>query len=108
MSTEATRAQQEETRAFRLEVVLTGLTGVGLVLGALLQLAEVSPVWVYLAFGLSFLAGGLPPLWQALQSLRRGKVDIDLLMVPSCSFYLAFRARSRTTPLAIPNAPSLP
>jgi Zn2+/Cd2+-exporting ATPase len=81
MSTEATRAQQEETRAFRLEVVLTGLTGVGLVLGALLQLAEVSPVWVYLAFGLSFLAGGLPPLWQALQSLRRGKVDIDLLMV---------------------------
>jgi Zn2+/Cd2+-exporting ATPase len=81
MSTESTRAQQEETRAFRLEVVLTGLTGVGLVLGALLQLAEVSPVWVYLAFGLSFLAGGLPPLWQALQSLRRGKVDIDLLMV---------------------------
>ncbi len=81
MNAQTARMQQEESRAFQLEVVLTILTGVGLLLGVVLQWVQVSPSWIYLAFGLALLAGGLPSSWQALQSLRRGSVDIDLLMV---------------------------
>jgi Zn2+/Cd2+-exporting ATPase len=72
---------QQEMKAFRLELILTILTGLGLLLGVLLQLLHVAPLWIYLAFGLALLAGGLPSLWQVLQSLPRGRVDIDLLMV---------------------------
>jgi Zn2+/Cd2+-exporting ATPase len=78
-TTKITRAQEEKT--FRLEVVLTVLTAVGLLSGVVVQLLHASPLWAYLAFGLALLAGGLPSSWQALQSLRRGSVDIDLLMV---------------------------
>jgi Zn2+/Cd2+-exporting ATPase len=70
-----------ERQTLRLEVSLTALTGLGLLLGVIFQLSQLPVVWLWLAFGLSFLAGGLPALWQALQSLRRGSVDIDLLMV---------------------------
>jgi Zn2+/Cd2+-exporting ATPase len=77
----AAQVEQEETRAFRLEVGLTILTGVGLLSGVILQLVDVAALWVYLAFGLGLVAGGLPALWQALQSLTRGNIDIDLLMV---------------------------
>jgi Zn2+/Cd2+-exporting ATPase len=79
-TTQTTRAR-DEANSFRLEVTLTVLTGVGLLLGALLQLLHASFLWIYLAFGLALLAGGLPSAWQALQSLGRGRVDIDLLMV---------------------------
>jgi Zn2+/Cd2+-exporting ATPase len=81
MQAQQTKGQQEETRTFQLEVVLTILTGVGLFSGVILQLLHVSPAWIYLAFGLSLMAGGLRSFWQALQSLRQGRVDIDLLMV---------------------------
>jgi Zn2+/Cd2+-exporting ATPase len=79
-TTTTTRAR-EEARIFRLEVILTVLTGVGLLAGVVLQLFHTPLLWIYLAFGLALLAGGLPSSWQALQSLGRGKIDIDLLMV---------------------------
>jgi Zn2+/Cd2+-exporting ATPase len=80
ITTKTTRPR-EEAKTFRLEVVLTVLTGVGLLLGVVLQLFHTPLLWIYPAFGLALLAGGLPSSWQALQSLRQGSVDIDLLMV---------------------------
>lgn len=70
-----------ERRRLHVEITLTGLTGLGLLFGVIIQLSGLAQVWSSLAFGFSLVAGGLPALWQAVQSLRRGSVDIDLLMV---------------------------
>lgn len=74
------KQDQLERHALYREVLFTALTGAGLVLGVIFQLSDLGG-WSWLAFGLSFLAGGGPALRHALQSLYRGSVDIDLLMV---------------------------
>jgi Zn2+/Cd2+-exporting ATPase len=75
------RLEGQERQALRLEILFTALTGIGLVLGVIFQFSQLSTAWIYAAFGLSFAAGGLPALWQALKSLSKERVDIDLLMV---------------------------
>lgn len=76
------RAEEaSEAAELRREVVLTALTGLGLALGVALQLSGQESPLLPMAFGLAYLAGGLPALWGALQALRRGQLDIDLLMV---------------------------
>jgi Zn2+/Cd2+-exporting ATPase len=70
----------EERRALRVAAWLTGLTALGLIIGVFFQFSE-QMTFTNVAFVLAYLAGGLPATWQALRSLRKGVIDIDLLMV---------------------------
>ena len=72
--------QRQDRRELRLAAALTGLTAFGLALGVGLQLAGL-PAWAWAAFALAYLAGGIPATLEALASLARGRLDIDLLMV---------------------------
>lgn len=76
----------DETRALRLQITLTSLTGLGLVLGVGLAWSALLPSeltrWLTAAsFLTAYLAGGLPAAWVSLRSLRKGKLGIDLLMI---------------------------
>jgi len=72
---------QAEQKELRVDVILTVIAGVGLVLGVIFQLFDVSLWVVYGAFLATYLAGGLPAAREALLDLRRGSLNIDLLMV---------------------------
>lgn len=50
-------------------------------LGGLLQLAGAPPVLWWAAYLACYLAGGWEPAWSGLQALRRGTLDVDVLMV---------------------------
>jgi len=66
----------------RLSVVLSALTGAGLVCGIAAQIAGWHPAWNLVAFAVAYLAGGVPAARVALDNLlRHRKLDIDLLMV---------------------------
>lgn len=71
----------DDARALRRDAWLTAMTGVGLAAGVLLQLLDQPALWSGVAFLAAYLAGGVPAGLAALQSLRRGRLDIDLLMV---------------------------
>ncbi len=73
--------QRRERRELRWAALLTALTALGLALGVLFQFAQAPAAWLWVAFGLAYLAGGVPATLEALRSLRRGLLDIDLLMV---------------------------
>jgi len=70
-----------DTRVLRRAAILTAITGCGLVVGVAATWLD-APAWLpsaaYLA---AYLAGGVPAAAAALRSLRRGTLDIDLLMV---------------------------
>ena len=65
------------------DVVLTGLTVLGLAVVLVDRFAQPLPEMATLAgLGLAFAAGGIPPAFVALKALfGRGRLDIDLLMV---------------------------
>lgn len=70
-----------DLQALRRDALLTTLTGLGLVAGVIGAWLE-APAWVpTAAYALAYLAGGVPAGIEALRSLRRGHLDIDLLMV---------------------------
>jgi Zn2+/Cd2+-exporting ATPase len=70
-----------DSHALRRDAILTAITGGGLVVGVVAGLLG-APEWVpSLAYLAAYLAGGLPAGAEALRSLRRGTLDIDLLMV---------------------------
>ena len=70
-----------DLKALRRDTVLTAVTGLGLLVGIAATLLD-APPWVQaLAYLLAYLAGGVPAGIGALRSLRRGRLDIDLLMV---------------------------
>ncbi|MBY0310403.1 cadmium-translocating P-type ATPase [Patescibacteria group bacterium] len=71
----------EERKELRIQVVLTVLAGVGLVVGALGQWLDWSFIVVVVAFIVAYLAGGLPAAREAISSLIKGELNIDLLMV---------------------------
>ena len=70
-----------DLKALRRDVALTAVTGSGLLVGVAVSLLD-APSWVpALAYLVAYLAGGMPAGVTALRSLRRGRLDIDLLMV---------------------------
>jgi heavy metal translocating P-type ATPase len=71
----------EERKELRIQILLTTLTGVGLIIGALGQWFDWSSALVMGAFVVAYLAGGVPAGREALSSLFRGQLNIDLLMV---------------------------
>lgn len=73
--------QREERKALRLAFLLTALTALGLILGVIFQVAQAPQLAITLAFAMAYLAGGIPASISALQELRKGILDIDLLMV---------------------------
>jgi len=84
MSTQSTNliAQLElERKTLTREAILTGLTFFGLVVGVYLQFTGGDYFVIHAAFLVTYLAGGLPAAVSALGNLRKGKLDIDLLMV---------------------------
>jgi len=84
MSTQSTNliAQLElEKKTLTREAILTGLTFIGLVVGVYLQFTGGDYYAIHAAFLVAYLAGGLPAAVSALGNLRKGKLDIDLLMV---------------------------
>jgi len=70
----------EEQRAVRRSAALTAAAFVGLAAGVLSPLAGLEALAPY-AYLLAYLAGGLPAAIDAVQALRRGVLEIDLLMV---------------------------
>jgi heavy metal translocating P-type ATPase len=69
-----------ERIALRWSVTWTVLTGVGLAGGLIAGWTGLEAL-VPWAYGLAFVAGGGPAGIEALRALRRGKLEIDLLMV---------------------------
>ncbi len=72
---------EEEKKALRLNILLTGATLIGLLVGVYFQLTAADAIYVAVAFTAAFLAGGIPAAIGAFQNLFKGKLDIDLLMV---------------------------
>ncbi len=72
---------EEERKAFKINVLLTSITLVGLLIGVYLQITNGSDLSITAAFTLAFLAGGVPAAIGAFGNLIKGKLDIDLLMV---------------------------
>ena len=83
MSQAAAPQTQPHEDSGTLDLVLTGLTVLGLAVAAVdAFLLPLPPAAVLAALALAYLAGGLPPLRGALSELfGRGVLDIDLLMV---------------------------
>ncbi len=80
---DATRLEAElaaERVELRWSVAWTSLTFVGLAVGLAAAWSDLPTVsgWAY---GLAFAAGGGPAGLEALRALRRGRLEIDLLMV---------------------------
>lgn len=72
---------KDEQKELKLDIWLTTLTGVGLALGVIFQLGAVPKSFSFAAFGLAFVAGGTPAALNAIRSLLKASLDIDLLMV---------------------------
>jgi Zn2+/Cd2+-exporting ATPase len=72
---------EAEKKSLRLNTVLTSLTLVGLLIGVYFQFTEGSSVLLWIAFGIAYLAGGVPAAISAVKELLGKKLDIDLLMV---------------------------
>lgn len=84
MTDAAAKLQQElkeERQELRRDVLLTGLTGVGLILAVVFQIADSAPWLPQGAFLLAYCAGGIPAGISAIREVFKGKLDIDLLMV---------------------------
>ncbi len=73
--------QLEDRKALRRAFILTALTALGLIVGVIFQFSHAPQLAITLAFALAYLAGGIPASISALQELRKGILDIDLLMV---------------------------
>ncbi len=70
-----------EQKELYKDAFLTVVAFVGLGIGIVAQITEAPFGMLALGYGISFLAGGLVPAKQAILSLFKGKLDIDLLMV---------------------------
>lgn len=73
--------QRQEQRKLRTAALLTALAALGLVLGVVFQFTGVAQTWIWVAFTVAYLAGGVPAAIGAFGALSKGKLDIDLLMV---------------------------
>jgi len=84
MTSSAQRLMEEmhaERAALRVNIVLTALTAGGLLAGVIAMITHAPTALTYGLFAVAYLAGGVPAGWEALKALRRGHLDIDLLMV---------------------------
>lgn len=72
---------EEERKSLRLDAILTAITLIGLLLGIYLEHVGAGTMYLWLAFGFAYLAGGVPAALGALKELLEKKLDIDLLMV---------------------------
>ncbi len=72
---------EEEKKSLRINAALTTITLVGLLVGVYLQYIQASTWWLSLAFGVAYLAGGIPAAKGAIEELFKKNLDIDLLMV---------------------------
>lgn len=70
-----------EQKELRFDAILTAMAGIGLVFGVIFQIFEISLLVIYTAFLVTYLAGGLPAAKEAFTDLRKGSLNIDLLMV---------------------------
>jgi heavy metal translocating P-type ATPase len=72
---------REERREMRIGAALTAITLLGMITAIILTALAV-PAWLIVTiYVITFAAGGIPASISALQELRHGKLDIDLLMV---------------------------
>ena len=72
---------REERREMRIGAALTGITLIGMIAAVVLTIAA-APQWLIASvYVITFAAGGIPATIGAVQELRHGKLDIDLLMV---------------------------
>ena len=71
----------EERQELKQNVMLTGLTLLGLLIGTYFQFTDAPVAMVVLAFLVAYLAGGVPAAKGAWEELRNKHLDIDLLMV---------------------------
>ncbi len=84
MTPSAQRLMEEmraERAELRVNIVLTALTAGGLLAGVIAAFTHAPTPLAYGLFAVAYLAGGVPAGWEALKALRRGHLDIDLLMV---------------------------
>jgi Zn2+/Cd2+-exporting ATPase len=72
---------EEEKKALKINASLTFITLVGLLVGVYFQVTQGPLIYESIAFGVAFLAGGIPAAKGAFANLIKGKLDIDLLMV---------------------------
>lgn len=72
---------RDERRELRIGAALTALTLIGMITAIVLTALD-TPTWLITSvYVVTFAAGGVPAALGALQALRHGKLDIDLLMV---------------------------
>lgn len=80
----AARIQAEieaDRREVRWSAILTLITLVGLGVGVYCDLSGLPNLYTTVAFLLAYLAGGVPATLEALNTLRQGRLDINLLMI---------------------------
>ena len=77
----ATEEADREAKALRREALLTALTGVGLVAGLVSGWLGAPGAITWLAYGLAYLAGGVPLASTVSRELLARRISIDLLML---------------------------
>ncbi len=84
METPIERLQEElrnEKAELKVNAVLTAVSLLGLLAGVYFQLTGAGVWYTGISFFLSYLAGGAPATRESLAQLRKGQLEIDLLMV---------------------------
>ncbi len=70
-----------ERKELRVQIILTALTGIGLVGAVITGFMEAEAWVVYGLYALAYVAGGAPAAREAIASLLQKELNIDLLMV---------------------------
>ncbi len=70
-----------ERKELRVQIILTTLTGIGLVGAVIAGFMEAEAWVVYSLYALAYVAGGAPAVKEAIASLLQKELNIDLLMV---------------------------
>ncbi len=70
-----------ERKELRVQIILTALTGIGLVGAVIAGFMEAEAWVIYSLYALAYVAGGAPAAKEAISSLLQKELNIDLLMV---------------------------
>jgi heavy metal translocating P-type ATPase len=72
---------EAENAEIKRNAVLTAVTLTGLLTGVFFQLTDAPGLYVAIAFVAAYLAGGVPAIIEAIETLKEKKLDINFLMI---------------------------
>jgi len=72
---------EAERKEVKNKAILTGFSLLGLVAGVIFQVKDYSVGLIAVAFIVAYLTGGIPATIQAIETLKKKSLDINLLMI---------------------------